>query len=47
MRAPSLLMSLSLAALLLGCQSAAQQGAISELPQSNPTSTSTGLATGS
>lgn len=47
MRAPSFLISLGVAALLLGCQSAPQNGSIKEIPQSNPTTTSTGLATGS
>ena len=47
MRAPSLLISLGVAALLLGCQAPAPKGSINDLPSNNPTSTSTGLATGS
>lgn len=44
MRTPSLLISLGVAALLLGCQTPAQNGTITDLPQNNPTATSTGLA---
>ena len=47
MRAPSFLISLGVAALLLGCQTPARNGSINELPQSNPTATSADLATGS
>ena len=47
MRAPSLLISLGVAALLLGCQTPARNDSINDLPQSNPTSTSKDLATGS
>lgn len=46
MRMPALLIPLGLAALLAGCQTTAGQGPIDELPQNNPTSTSTGLADG-
>ncbi|MDB5745314.1 MAG: hypothetical protein JWP72_162 [Massilia sp.] len=46
MRAPSLLISLGVAALLLGCQTPAQNGSIKDIAQSNPTTTSTGLADG-
>lgn len=44
MRTPSLLISLGVAALLAACQTPARNGSINELPQSNPTATSTGLA---
>ena len=44
MRTPSLLISLGLAALLAACQTTPSNGSINELPQSNPTATSTGLA---
>ena len=47
MRAPSLLISLGVAALLLGCQTPPQNGSINDLPQSNPTTTTTDLVTGS
>ena len=46
MRAPSLLASLAIAALLAACQTPAPNGSIDDLPQSNPTSTSTGLVDG-
>lgn len=46
MRSPLLLISLGVAALLLGCQSAPRSGPISELPQDNPTTTTTCLITG-
>ena len=41
---PSFLIPLGLVALLAGCQAPAKQGNINELPQNNPTATSTGLA---
>ena len=47
MRTPSFLIALGVAALLAACQTAPQNGSINDLPQSNPTTTSTGLATGS
>ncbi|MFC5462893.1 hypothetical protein [Massilia niabensis] len=43
MRTPSFLISLGVAALLVGCQTPASTGSINELPQSNPTATSTDL----
>lgn len=48
MRAPSILVSLGVAALLLGCQSvpSSQPGTINDIPSNNPTATSTGLADG-
>lgn len=44
MRAPSLLLSLGVAALLLACQTPQQQGSADDFPSNNPTATSTGLA---
>jgi hypothetical protein len=48
MRAPSRLIPLALAALLLGCQSLSRTGTgtISDLPHDDPTETSTSLADG-
>jgi hypothetical protein len=46
MRAPSLLISLGVATLLLACKTPAPNGSIKDIPQSNPTATSTGLADG-
>lgn len=47
MRTPSLLMALGVTALLAACQTPAQQsGNINDLPNNNPTATSTDLATG-
>jgi len=41
------MISLGLAALLLGCQTQPQRnGSISDFPSNNPTTTSTGLADG-
>ncbi|MET0982743.1 MAG: hypothetical protein ABWY02_11625 [Telluria sp.] len=46
MRTPSLLISLGVAAMLAACQTPSSKGSINDLPQSNPTATSTGLADG-
>ena len=46
MRAPLLLVSLGVAALLAGCQTTAPTGSIDDLPSSDPTETSTALADG-
>ena len=47
MHTSRLLFAASLAAILLGCQTPSGSGTIGELPNNNPTATSTGLTTGS
>jgi hypothetical protein len=46
MRAPLLLVSLGVAALLAGCQATAPDGTTDDLPSNDPTATSTELADG-
>jgi hypothetical protein len=46
MRAPLLLVSLGVAALLAGCQTTGAKGSIDDLPHSDPTEASTELADG-
>ena len=46
MRAPLLLVSLGVAALLAGCQATAPNGKADDLPSNDPTATSTELADG-